>query len=41
MFVGWSCYCWFLGNCKDNVFFESKIFDMFEMVKDIIYYFLE
>ncbi len=33
MSAGWSCYCWLLGNRKDNEFAESKISDMLEIVK--------
>lgn len=33
MSAGWSCYCWLLGNRKDNEFSESKISDMLEMLK--------
>ncbi len=38
MSAGWSCYCWLLGNRKDNEFSESKISDMLEMVKDTIHH---
>ncbi|MEH7219517.1 DNA alkylation repair protein [Bacillus toyonensis] len=37
MSAGWSCYCWLLGNRKDNEFSESKISDMLEMVKNTIH----
>lgn len=37
MSAGWSCYCWLLGNRKDNEFVESKIFDMLEIVKNTIH----
>ena len=33
MSAGWSCYCWLLGNRKDDEFSESKISAMLEMVK--------
>ncbi|MGQ0517724.1 DNA alkylation repair protein, partial [Bacillus sp. D-CC] len=35
--AGWSCYCWLLGNRKDNEFSESKISAMLEMVKNTIH----
>lgn len=38
MSAGWSCYCWLLGNRKDNEFSESKISNMLEMVKDTIHH---
>lgn len=34
---GWSCYCWLLGNRKDNEFSESKISNMLDMVKNTIH----
>ncbi|MDQ7235285.1 DNA alkylation repair protein [Bacillus pacificus] len=37
MSAGWSCYCWLLGNRKDDEFSESKISDMLEMVKKTIH----
>lgn len=37
MSAGWSCYCWLLGNRKDDEFSESKLSDMLEMVKKIIH----
>lgn len=37
MSAGWSCYCWLLGNRKDDAFSESKIAQMLEMVKDTIH----
>lgn len=37
MSAGWSCYCWLLGNRKDNEFAESKISDMLEIVKNTIH----
>ena len=37
MSAGWSCYCWLLGNRKDNEFSESKIANMLDMVKKSIH----
>ncbi|OFD45885.1 DNA alkylation repair protein [Bacillus mycoides] len=37
MSAGWSCYCWLLGNRKDNEFSESKIANMLEVVKNTIH----
>lgn len=37
MSAGWSCYCWLLGNRKDNEFSESKISDMLDLVKNTIH----
>lgn len=37
MSAGWSCYCWLLGNRKDNEFSESKISDMLDKVKNTIH----
>jgi hypothetical protein len=37
MSAGWSCYCWLLGNRKDNEFSESKISNMLELVKNTIH----
>ncbi|MEC2077981.1 DNA alkylation repair protein [Metabacillus fastidiosus] len=37
MSAGWSCYCWLLGNRKDNEFSESKISNMLDIVKDTIH----
>ncbi|NEU31411.1 DNA alkylation repair protein [bacterium LRH843] len=37
MSAGWSCYCWLLGNRKDNEFSESKISSMLEIVKNDIH----
>ncbi|RAS95048.1 DNA alkylation repair protein [Bacillus cereus] len=37
MSAGWSCYCWLLGNRKDDEFSESKLSDMLEMVKNTIH----
>ena len=35
--AGWSCYCWLLGNRKDEEFSESKISDMLDLVKNTIH----
>ncbi|CAM4083422.1 DNA alkylation repair protein [Bacillus manliponensis] len=37
MSAGWSCYCWLLGNRRDNEFSESKISNMLEIVKNTIH----
>ncbi|MGM0835145.1 MAG: DNA alkylation repair protein [Bacillota bacterium] len=37
MSAGWSCYCWLLGNRKDNEFSESKISGMLDLVKNTIH----
>ncbi|WP_042351519.1 DNA alkylation repair protein [Bacillus massiliigorillae] len=37
MSAGWSCYCWLLGNRKDDEFSESKIANMLELVKNTIH----
>lgn len=37
MSAGWSCYCWLLGNRKDDEFSESKISKMLDMVKNSIH----
>ncbi|WP_102275675.1 DNA alkylation repair protein [Cytobacillus massiliigabonensis] len=37
MSAGWSCYCWLLGNRKDNEFSEDKISSMLDMVKNSIH----
>ncbi len=37
MSAGWSCYCWLLGNRKDNEFSESKISNMLGTVKNSIH----
>ncbi|BAQ09099.1 DNA alkylation repair enzyme [Bacillus sp. OxB-1] len=37
MSAGWSCYCWLLGNRKDNEFTESKISQMLDLVKITIH----
>ena len=37
MSAGWSCYCWLVGNRQDNEFSESKISNMFDIVKKSIH----
>lgn len=37
MSAGWSCYCWLLGNRKDEEFSESKISNMLDLVKNTIH----
>ncbi|WP_068983832.1 MULTISPECIES: DNA alkylation repair protein [Lysinibacillus] len=37
MSAGWSCYCWLLGNRKDNEFSESKISNMLDIVKNSLH----
>jgi len=37
MSAGWSCYCWLLGNRKDNEFSESKMSNMLDLVKNTIH----
>jgi 3-methyladenine DNA glycosylase AlkD len=37
MSAGWSCYCWLLGNRKDNDFSEMKISNMLDRVKNRIH----
>ncbi|MCA1054376.1 DNA alkylation repair protein [Rossellomorea aquimaris] len=34
---GWSCYCWMLGNRKDERFSVSKLEAMLQQVKDTIH----
>lgn len=36
MSAGWSCYCWLLGNRKDEEFSEEKLRGMLQKVKDTI-----
>ncbi|HSI67870.1 MAG TPA: DNA alkylation repair protein [Planococcus sp. (in: firmicutes)] len=36
MSAGWSCYCWLLGNRKDNEFSKDKISKMLELAKSTI-----
>ncbi|WP_419393971.1 DNA alkylation repair protein [Cytobacillus praedii] len=37
MSAGWSCYCWLLGNRKDNEFEKNKISKMLKNVKNSIH----
>ncbi|MGF3104485.1 DNA alkylation repair protein [Rossellomorea sp. DUT-2] len=37
MSAGWSCYCWLLGNRKDEEFSETKLASMLEQVKETIH----
>lgn len=37
MSAGWSCYCWMLGNRKDEEFSISKLTDMLQTVKETIH----
>lgn len=37
MSAGWSCYCWLLGNRKDEEFSEEKLRGMLQKVKDTIH----
>ncbi|PFA63347.1 DNA alkylation repair protein [Bacillus sp. AFS015802] len=37
MSAGWSCYCWLLGNRKDEEFSEEKLAGMLQKVKDTIH----
>ncbi|MCA0149769.1 DNA alkylation repair protein [Rossellomorea vietnamensis] len=37
MSAGWSCYCWLLGNRKDEEFSEEKLRGMLQNVKDTIH----
>jgi 3-methyladenine DNA glycosylase AlkD len=38
MSAGWSCYCWLLGNRKDEKFSETKLAGMLEQVKETIHH---
>lgn len=38
MSAGWSCYCWLLGNRKDEEFSETKLAGMLEQVKETIHH---
>lgn len=38
MSAGWSCYCWLLGNRKDDEFNENKIANMLKHVKNNIHH---
>ena len=37
MSAGWSCYCWLLGNRKDDEFSENKLTNMLDVVKNTIH----
>ncbi|MFE8697393.1 DNA alkylation repair protein [Cytobacillus sp. FJAT-53684] len=37
MSAGWSCYCWLLGNRKDNEFNASKLAGMLELAEKTIH----
>jgi 3-methyladenine DNA glycosylase AlkD len=37
MSAGWSCYCWLLGNRKDEEFSASKLGSMLDQVKNTIH----
>ncbi|MCR8849257.1 DNA alkylation repair protein [Rossellomorea sp. SC111] len=37
MSAGWSCYCWLLGNRKDEEFSETKLAGMLQKVKETIH----
>ncbi|UTE78431.1 DNA alkylation repair protein [Rossellomorea sp. KS-H15a] len=37
MSAGWSCYCWLLGNRKDEEFSKEKLREMLRKVKDTIH----
>jgi 3-methyladenine DNA glycosylase AlkD len=37
MSAGWSCYCWLLGNRKDEEFSKEKLRGMLRKVKDTIH----
>lgn len=37
MSAGWSCYCWLLGNRKDDEFSQSKISQMLDTVRTSIH----
>ena len=37
MSAGWSCYCWLLGNRKDQEFSKEKISEMLDIVKNTIH----
>lgn len=36
MSAGWNCYCWLLGNRKDEEFSKEKLLGMLEKVKEEI-----
>jgi 3-methyladenine DNA glycosylase AlkD len=37
MSAGWSCYCWLLGNRKDNEFSAAKLAGMLDQVEKTIH----
>ncbi|MCM2979950.1 DNA alkylation repair protein [Niallia circulans] len=37
MSAGWSCYCWLLGNRKDEEFSETKLASMLNQVENTIH----
>lgn len=37
MSAGWSCYCWLLGNQKDDFFDEAVLRSMLQRVRDTIH----
>lgn len=37
MSAGYSCYCWLLGNRKDETFSQSKLANMLDVVKETIH----
>ncbi|MGG3563299.1 DNA alkylation repair protein [Neobacillus rhizosphaerae] len=37
MSAGWSCYCWLLGNRKDEEFSASKLANMLDQVENTIH----
>ena len=37
MSAGWSCYCWLLGNRKDDQFDETKMANLLELAKNTIH----
>lgn len=37
MSAGWSCYCWLIGNRKDDEFDKDKISKMLDFIKDRIH----
>ena len=38
MSAGWHCYCWLLGNRKDDEFSKEKLMGMLEFVKQNIHH---
>ncbi|WP_152394851.1 DNA alkylation repair protein [Paenibacillus guangzhouensis] len=37
MSAGWSCYCWLLGNRKDDQFDEAKMANLLDLAKNTIH----